>query len=60
MNKANLVFKILIIQLLFCLLTVVIISGMRLYSKNQFNEFEKFYEEYARYDTNTSLVYEGN
>jgi len=56
----NLYLKVLIVQLLLCLLVILTISAMRIFSTNHFEKFVSFYKENARYDTNVSLVYEGN
>ena len=56
----NLYLKVLIVQLLLCLLVILTISAMRIFSTNHFEQFVSFYKENARYDTNVSLVYEGN
>lgn len=59
MKTLNLTVKIALIQILFCLIIMLALLIVELFDKTEFRKFIDEYAKSAHYDTNISLVYEG-
>lgn len=59
MKTFNLTVKIFLLQILFCLIIMLSFLVVELFDKNEFHKFIDEYTNSAHYDTNISLVYEG-
>ena len=51
--------RLYILQFLVCLLIFLILTGIKLFDNKEYNKTKEIFEEYAHFDTNVSLVYEG-
>lgn len=52
--------KILYVQLFICLLLFIMLTALRVFDSDRFIGFSEKYSSYAFYDTDISLVYNGN
>ena len=52
--------KLLLIEFITCILIFIIATAFKLLFADDFIKVSNLYEKYARFDTSTSLVYEGN
>lgn len=52
--------KILYVQLFICLLLFITLTALRVFDSDRFIGFSEIYSSYAYYDTDISLVYNGN
>lgn len=53
------IFKLFVIQFIFCSIIVIILTIYKFFLPTVFIDIEKYFAEYANYDTDISLVYEG-
>ena len=59
MSKFKTLFGLMFIQLFFATVLILLVTAMRFFDSKNFDEFKSVYSSYASFDTDTSLVYDG-